>query len=397
MSITSALTPSLLARVKKTALEFGFDHCSATPAKISERDKESYLAWCANGYAADMAYMTREPDKRLRIQTAFPGAQTVLTLGVSYFQGPLPEKPGPDYGRVARYAWGLDYHEVIQERLQRLLARLKDEVELPMRPALAIDSKPLLERALAQSAAMGFMGKNTVLIVPRAEAGEAGSAARFHVGSWIFLAEILLDVPLEQISDPVSFSGCGGCTKCLNACPTGAFEGPYRLRADKCIAYLTIENKGWIPIEMRPRIGDWIFGCDVCQDVCPFNARAFETRWPEFRAENGAGAWVSLKDILSVPDPRAFKAKWGRTPFSRAKRKGLLRNACVVAGNSGDDRLLPFLEPLRQDPEPLLRGHALWAMSRLAPGRRTRGKGEEMLRHDADPEVQAECRLILEA
>jgi epoxyqueuosine reductase len=257
-----------------------------------------------------------------------------------------------------------------------------------VKSTLAVDSKPLLERALARSASLGFTGKNTLLIVPR--------SARFHMRSWIFLSEVLLDIPYEGDPGPDILDGCGSCTKCLTACPTGAFEGPYRLRADSCISYLTIENKGGIPFEFREKLGDWIFGCDICQDVCPFNARAFETRWPEFSADRGAGPWMSLSEILAIPDQSSFKAQWGQTPLARAKRKGLVRNACVAAGNSKDESLLPFLDALLSDEESLVRGHALWALSKIRPGEKTRLAADRLWKNDSDEGVRRECEVVLQ-
>lgn len=348
MSFTSANLRSL-------AYELGFDHVSLTRPTLTEKDKTAYQAWLANGHSAGMGYMSAHPTKRLDIQTTFPNIKTILTIGVSYFQGPFPVKPGPGYGRVARYAWGVDYHVVVTARLEEFLRRLN------LKGTIAVDTKPLLERALARQAGLGFVGKNTVLIIPKK------NNTLFHMGSFLFLAELLLEEELPP--DPVAVEpsdGCGSCTKCLTACPTRAFEGPYQLNAGKCISYLTIENKGHIPEEMRRAVGDWLFGCDICQDACPFNARAYETRWPEFQAERGVGAWVSLEEILSIPDQAAFKAKWGHTPLSRAKRKGMIRNACVAAGNSGDKTLQKTLEPLCRDPDELIREHAIWAMEELS-------------------------------
>lgn len=362
------------------AREFGFDHAAVTAPVLPDADRKNYETWCLSGYAGGMTYMTRNPSERVDIARTYPGVQSVLTLGVSYYQGPLPEKPGPGYGRVARYAWGLDYHTVIVERLRTFLA------ELDIKAAIAVDSKPLLERALAKQAGLGFVGKNTVLIIPT-----------FHVGSFVFLTELLLDIPLEEfggsLQEPrTALSGCGGCSRCLTACPTGAFESPYTLNANKCIAYLTIENKGAVPREMRPPMGDWVFGCDVCQDVCPFNARAKETQWPEFNADRGVGPWISLREILDIPDPSAFKNKWGKTPLSRAKRQGMIRNACVAAGNSGQESMVPLLRNCAADDNPMIRGHAVWALSRLCSGSRAVRWAQERLRQESDPTVIEELK-----
>ncbi len=375
----------------------GFNHVAVSPLSIRERDQLAYRSWCDDGFAADMAYLTRNPHKRLAPRSAFPAATAVLTIAVSYYQGPFPEKPGSGFGRVARYAWGRDYHTVIQNRLSQFLEQTTDI--LGGRDAiLAVDTKPLLERSLAEQAGLGFVGKNTVLIVPQSP------RVRFHVGSWIFLAEILLagDSALNLLPGPGATSpiasakgGCGSCTRCLEACPTSAFESAYRLDARRCISYLTIENKGWIGREFRTNLRDWIFGCDVCQEVCPFNARALETKWPEFAPSQGAGAWISLRDVLGC-DAASFTARWGHTPLSRAKRRGLVRNACVVAGNSADAALIPSLALLLSDTEPIVRGHALWALSRLETPTRVRNEAERLL-NDPDPQVQAEARTCLEA
>lgn len=351
----------LIEAIKKAAWDLGFDHCALAPLQIPERDQAAYLDWVAAGSAGEMSYMSRDPAKRTHPSAAFPDARVVLTLGVSYYQGPFPEKPGPGYGRVARYAWGLDYHTVIMERLEKLLANVREILGDAGAASIAIDTKPLLERSLAEQAGLGFVGKNTLLIMPRS------GSLQFHVGSWIFLAEILLNVQTEPVEKPAldAAGKCGRCNKCLTACPTDAFDGPYRLRANKCISYLTIENKGSIPIEMRAQLGDWLFGCDVCQEVCPFNARSFETRWPELKADRGVGPWVPLQEILELPVEN-FKARFGNTPLSRPKRRGLVRNACVAAGNSGDGSLAPALEKLISDPEPLVREHAAWALERLS-------------------------------
>ncbi len=381
------LSSSINADVVRIADNLGFNHIALTSLSIRDRDQLAYQSWCDNGLAADMAYLTQAPEKRRSPQTTFAPATAVLTVAVSYYQGRFPTKPGLGYGRVARYAWGQDYHSVMRSRLHLFLAQAapyfggRDAV-------LAVDTKPLLERSLAEQAGLGFVGKNTVLIVPQSP------RLRFHVGSWVFLAEILLagEFSADMTTETPS-SGCGSCTRCLDACPTGAFESAYRLDARKCISYLTIENKGWIARERRAQLGDWIFGCDVCQEVCPYNARAMETKWPELAPSQGAGAWISLSEVLACDD-RSFKSKWGHTPLSRPKRRGLIRNACVVAGNSGDRSLITYLRPLLADSEPIVRGHALWALSQLD---RSIARAEaNRLVTDPDIEVQTEARVCLD-
>jgi len=301
----SVLTKPLLDEITACAFEQGFDHLKATTPGIPFSDRKAYLDWVGDNNGAGMVYMTDNPSMRTEMEQAYPSTRSVLTLGVSYYQGPWPEKPGAAFGKVARYAWGLDYHDVIRARLKIFLSSLEGILGTNTQATLAIDTKPLLEKALARKAGLGFVGKNTILIIPKTE-------GHFHVGSFVFLMEILMDVPLEVgVESAPKMTGCGSCTKCLTACPTKAFKDAYTLDSGKCIAYLTIENKGWVPRDIRPALSDWVFGCDICQDVCPFNSSAYDTRWPEFRADRGVGPWVSLKEILSVPDQPSFKKKWG--------------------------------------------------------------------------------------
>lgn len=382
----AALPSSRRNAVRDLAFELGFDHCAFAPLTVPDGDRAAYADWIARGGAAGMAYMSADPSSRLNPRERFAGARSVLSLGISYYQGPVPAKPGPAWGRVARYAWGEDYHPLILQRLDALIRRLPDILGSGVNPQSAIDTRPLLERALARQAGLGFVGKNTLLIIPR------GGKLSFHVGSFVFLAEILLDLDLDGDAPAVPTSaGCGSCTRCQTHCPTNALSTPYRLDAGRCIAYLTIENKGWIPTDLRAAVGDWLFGCDVCQDVCPFNGRAFETRWPEFLADRGVGTWVALGDLLSADGP-SFKKRYGATPFLRAKRRGMLRNACVVAGNSGDASLSEPVGRLLSDAEPLVRGHALWALSRLDPAAAS-GAARTMA-GDPDAEVRAEAARV---
>jgi epoxyqueuosine reductase len=370
------MTQTLQLDVKGLARRFGFDVAAVAPLQISESDRDFFRDWCRDGMAADMAWLTRDPDRRSEPQKLLPEAASVLTLGVSYFQGPLPPRPQIPSGRVARYAWGLDYHDVIVKRLEEFRAALEKECGPGLKTRHALDSQPLLERAFARRAGLGFIGKNTNLIAP-------------GVGSWIFLTELLVNVPLSA-DEPIA-QGCGGCTECQSACPTNALDTAFKLDARKCIAYHTIENRGWIPVEFRGKMGDWIFGCDDCQDVCPFNARAKETQWPEFRAENGTGAWISLADILRIKTPEAFKARFRGTPVLRAKRAGLVRNACLAAASQRAEELLPLLTDCLSDAEPIVRGHAAWAVGKF-PFEKTRRDLDAALSRESDPQVRMEIQ-----
>ncbi|HXI93673.1 MAG TPA: tRNA epoxyqueuosine(34) reductase QueG, partial [Blastocatellia bacterium] len=234
---------------------------------------------------------------------------------------------------------------------------------------------------LAARAGLGFFGKNTNLLQPRS-------------GSWFFLSEILLDLELPADNREIKVS-CGSCHRCIDACPTDAFPAPYQLDSRKCISYLTIENKGAIPRELRAAMGDWVFGCDVCQDVCPFNRFALDTRWPEFRPESGAGHRLDLVEVLSIASDDEFRARFRGTPLTRPKRRGLLRNAAVVAANVGATAAVPLMiERIETDPEGLIRSHCIWALSQLDP-KLAAPIAERALKGDPDPLVLEEARMIL--
>ncbi len=367
--------------LKDLARRFGFDLAAVTPVAVPEKDRDFFRDWCRDGMAAEMAWLTRDPDRRSDPQQLLPEALSLLTLGVSYFQGPLPPRPGVPSGRVARYAWGLDYHDVITKRVEEFRAALEKNFGPGLKTRHALDAQPLLERAFARRAGLGFVGKNTNVIAPRA-------------GSFIFLTELLINVALPG-DEPIS-QGCGNCIECQTACPTNALDVPFQLDARRCIAYHTIENRGWVPLEFRDKLGDWLFGCDDCQDVCPFNARAKETRWPELRAENGTGAWVPLADVLRLKTPQEFKARFRDTPLLRAKRAGLVRNACLVAANRKAEELMPAMMDCLWDAEPIVRGHSAWALGQF-PSENVRRALDAALAREYDPRVQFEIRATLDA
>ncbi len=313
--------------------------------------------WLEQGYHGEMAYLATERSRQRRAdpRAILPECRSILVLAIPYSPPPAPPET-PLTGRVAAYALGEDYHEVLLPRLERLVAFIEERLGHPVPHRYYTDTGPLLERDLAQRAGLGWIGKNTCLIHPR------------H-GSYFFLAEILLGIELEP-DPPFPTDHCGTCTRCIQACPTGAILPGRTLDARRCISYLTIENKGAIPEDLRPQIGNWIFGCDLCQIVCPWNRFAAPEGDPAFRPQDESGlpgAGSAATDLIATLalSPDDFRQRFRRSPLRRARRSGLLRNVAVTLGNLGDPRALPALEQAAGDPEPLVRQHAEWARQRL--------------------------------
>jgi epoxyqueuosine reductase len=333
-------------RLKNQARALGFELAGiapATPADGFDRLRD----WLARGFAGSMGYMHRHADARRDPSSILPEVRSVVMVGMNYFQRGA-EESAPRRGRVARYARGADYHDVLRDRLNRLLAWLQEE-----RPGCrgrgVVDTAPLLERDYARRAGLGWFGKNTMLLNKR-------------LGSYFFLGALLVDLELRP-DRPSQAAHCGTCTACLDACPTGAFAGPGVLDARRCVSYLTIELRGPIPEELRPGLGDWVFGCDVCQEVCPWNRKAPPGREP---ALGGRGDLESL-DLIEVlgMSPESFRHRFRETAFWRARRRGLARNAALALGNAGDPAALPALRRALDDPEPLVRDAAAWAIARI--------------------------------
>jgi epoxyqueuosine reductase len=338
---------SLTGLVKQQALSLGFDlvgFCPAvTPAGI-HRLKE----WIEAGYAGEMHYLPRRLEAYGHPCHVLDGARSIVMLGMHYRTAePAPSPAGQ--GRVSRYAWGtVDYHDVIHDRLRRLRDFLVAQV--PGATARGVvDTAPLLEREFAQLAGLGWIGKNTMLINKRA-------------GSWFFLAALLTDQELEY-DPPHKADHCGTCRACLDACPAQAFPEAYVLDATKCISYLSIELRGSIPPDLRAPTGDWLFGCDICQEVCPWNRFAPASREPSFGPEP-RGNPVALAELFYLSE-HAFRARFGRTPLWRPKRRGILRNAALVLGNQRAVCAVEALGHGLQDDEPLVRGACAWALGRL--------------------------------
>lgn len=344
----------LTERIKAYALSLGFDVVGVTTAEPLEQDGAWLQSWLDDGYAGEMAYMVRNPEQRFHPQSLMPEAKSILCLALNYYQKTENNGRGTN-GRVARYAFGEDYHRIIEEKLAHLVVCIEGLGGRCARGRGDVDHGPMLERALARRAGMGFIGKNTNLITQ-------------NFGSWVFLAEVITD--LELVPDPPvskQTEGCGSCRLCIDACPTAALTDLYRLDARRCISYLTIEQKGSIPIEIRNLVGEWAFGCDICQEICPYNHRPVETGEKRLRSDQGVGPALSVSDL----DPHAFKQRLAHTPLSRAKRRGLGRNLAVALGNAGDKKDLPTLLSMMEDPEPLVQEHAAWGYREIAKGKGT--------------------------
>lgn len=328
------------------AQELGFDLCRVATAAPPDHAPE-FRQWLAEGRHAGMEYLARTAPKRLDPQHVLPGARSILILAASYYQrgGPAEASGAP---RVARYARFADYHGVLEDKLAVLAGFIDRHSGVPTRSLWHVDAGPVLERDLAQRAGIGFAGKHTNLISR-------------SLGNWFFLCEILTVAELEP--DAPEPNRCGHCRRCLDACPTQAIDAPFRLDARRCISYLTIENKGPIPVEFRRAVGNRVFGCDDCLDACPWNRFARESALmsAHFRPDLARPAlleWLALDDA-------AFKARFAGTPLLRAKRRGLLRNVCVALGNAGNRAALPALERAASDPEPLIAEHARWAIGEI--------------------------------
>jgi epoxyqueuosine reductase len=337
------LTRSLTQHIKDEARRLGFALAGVT-LPGSPPHYGVFERWLDQGRNGEMAYLATDDSrsKRLDPRQILPECRSILVLGIPY------SPPAQAAGGVASYAWGEDYHEVLPERMGKLVHFIEEQTGHPVPNRLYTDTGPLLERDLAQQAGLGWIGKNTCLIHPR-------------MGSTFFLAEILLGLELEPDA-PFSTDQCGTCTRCIEACPTHCILPDRTIDATRCISYLTIELKEEVPEDLRPWMGGWVFGCDVCQQVCPWNRFAQEPD-KAFAAREGIPLPVLGEEMrLSQED---FSRKFKRSPVKRAKRRGYLRNAAVAIGNAGDAAALPALEEALTDPEPLVREHAAWAIARI--------------------------------
>lgn len=362
-------TTTLTQKVKERAKELGFPLVGVTSPDPPPH-LDFFQNWLQAGYQASMEWLGTERSlkKRSDPRAILPECQSILVLG-----SPYPSPHGNlGGGNIASYALNQDYHIVLVKRLQALMADIEEWVEAPVPNRLYTDTGPILEKEFAMRAGLGWIGKNTTLI------------NKEH-GSYFFLAEILLG--LELIPDPPILDNfCGTCTRCLDTCPTGALREPFTLDANRCISYLTIEHKGEIPEKMRGRMGDWIFGCDICQIVCPWNKPGQEASGilEEFQPREEL-LHVDLAQEMGLTQ-EDFSARFKGSPIKRAKRRGYLRNVAIALGNRGEEDALPVLEIALHDNEPLIRSHTAWAAEKIG-GERTSKIIGKSLENETDPGV----------
>jgi epoxyqueuosine reductase len=327
------------------ARQIGFDSCRIAACTAPTYATE-FREWLRDGAYGEMHYMQRGEEKRCDPDRVLPGARSIIVLAMNYFQGEqAQESKAGATGKIARYAWGDDYHQVVESKLDKIDQFLRG---FGGQQKCYVDTGPILERDHAAQAGIGWHGKNTMLIDER-------------LGTWFFLAEIL--TTLELLPDQPVADRCGTCERCIKACPTGAITAPHRLDARRCISYLTIELKGSIPLELRPLIGDRIFGCDDCLDACPWNRFAQVSHETAFAARHSTTG-MSLREYLKLTDAE-FRALFKNSPIKRIKRRGFLRNVCVALGNTGDVSDIPALEHAAADQEPLIVEHAEWAIQQI--------------------------------
>ena len=336
----------LTRQIKAKARELGFDLVGVCPA-IEPAGFARFCEWLDCGYAGEMSYLWKRKEAYRHPQSVMEGVRSIVMLGMRYFNTQrITAQPGT--GLVAKYAWGdVDYHDLIHQRLKQL-KRFTEEQEVANVRGV-VDTAPLLEREFAQLAGLGWVGKHTLLI-------------NKEQGSWFFLAALLVDEELDD-DEPFKEDHCGTCTACIDVCPTDAIVEPYVLDGSRCISYLTIELRDEVPNEFRQGMGDWLFGCDLCQDVCPWNGRAPQSREAGFVPKDDSNP-MDLPQLFYLTDDE-FRQRFRKTPLWRPKRRGILRNAAIVLGNQRHQPAVPALTHGLEDEETLVRDACHWALEQM--------------------------------
>ena len=378
MAVAATRLPSpvsIRADIRERALASGFDAVGFAPAELADTNRRNLAEYLRRGYHGDMGWLAGKAERRGDPRTLWPDARSVVALGISYAPAadPLANLSQPGTGNISVYARGRDYHEVVKKRLRAFGRWIGEEYACGIK--IFVDTAPVMEKPLAQQAGLGWQGKHTNLV------------SRGH-GSWLFLGEIYttLDLPaVEPFEDH-----CGSCRRCLDVCPTNAFPAPYQLDARRCISYLTIEHEGPIDRELRPLMGNRIYGCDDCLAVCPWNKFAQAGADPELepRAELTA---PRLAELARLGDGE-FRRLFSKTAVKRSGRDRFVRNVLIALGNSGDSAVVPVVESLLDDAAPVVRGAAVWALSRLAPGEKFARLHAAYQPSETDADVQNEWR-----
>tara|TARA_B100000945_G_scaffold321424_1_gene335917 strand:+ start:4569 stop:5714 length:1146 start_codon:yes stop_codon:yes gene_type:complete len=335
-------------QIKEFAKSIGFDEVAITDASPFLDDEKAALERIRSGKMDGLSWYTEERVKKMNNpEILLPGAKSIISLLTSYL-GDEPDPKNSLKGQMARYSWGDDYHNVIKKRLKVLCEKLPEILNTEVRTRTFVDDGPMNDRAAARRSGLGWFGKNTNIL-----------NAKF--GSWVFLSQVILDVDL--VKDSPLNKTCGSCVRCIDACPTGAINDSYEIDTQKCISYLTIELRGKIPINLRSLMGDWVFGCDICQDVCPVNRKAQKGNSIEFQQRPG----FSTPDLIHIlkMDQDEFSKTYKNSPVKRTKLIGLKRNACVALGNNKNPDAVPSLREILIDESNLLKSHAAWALGQI--------------------------------
>jgi epoxyqueuosine reductase len=373
------------SKLKTYGKSLGFDLVGITTAEPFERDEQAASQRVRDDLMDGLPWYTLERVQKMnRPQELLDGARSVISLAISYnsasgedVESASNDTDAPLIGKFARYARGDDYHKVIKKRLREFVDGLPEILGQPASTRVFVDDGPMNDRAAAERAGIGWFGKNTNILTPS------------H-GSWVFLAQVITNVDLRP--DIPLKKTCGSCVRCIDDCPTGAIIAPYVLDNRKCISYLTIELRGTIPRELRALMGDWVFGCDICQDVCPVNIKAAPGSESAFQKRHDFDA-PELLPLLEMDDEE-FRERFRNSPIKRTKRVGLQRNVCVALGNIGDVRALPALEKSLVCDDPVIRLHAAWGLGRIG-GDDAKQSLETALAQENDPEVREEIKLSI--